>query len=244
MYGGAVELIFDTLRHQYSFNGEVVKGCTSVLDTLNKPALVPWCAKVTVESMREQFEAGRSYDEIEIEEMLDLAKRANYLKKTSAGSIGTLSHDFAEAYAKKLNPTYPINTESRGACQRFVKWVEDNKVEFLLSEQPVFSLQNKFAGTLDAICRIDGKLYLIDYKTSSGIWETYYLQVGAYALARTEEFETDVFDGAKIIRFGKNDGDFEMADISKVELDFYGETFLRVLDVNRRMDKVGKLTKK
>lgn len=239
LYGGEVELVFDPLKHQYTVDGEVIKSSTGVLGILNKPALVPWAAKVTVESMREQFKPGVAYDEIQIGEMLDIAKRANYVKKTNAGQIGTLSHNFAEAYAKKLNPQYPINEIARKSCERFVKWAEDNKVDFRLTEQPVYSRKHKVAGTLDSIAIIDKKLTLIDYKTSSGVWDEYYLQVGSYGMMRNEEFPMEVFTGgAKIVRFGKDDDDFEVKDITPEQLAYYGETFVSVLDVARRMDRV------
>ena len=243
MYGGGVELVFDVLRHQYSVDGEVVKGVTSVLNILSKPALVPWTAKVTTQSMRDQIKPGIAYDEVQIEEMLDVAKRANYVKKTSAGTIGTLSHQFAEDYAKKLNPQYPINEEAKRSCERFVAWAEKTKIDFRLTEQAVYSRKHKIAGTLDNISIIDNKLTLIDYKTSSGIWDEYLLQIGAYAMMRNEEFPKEIFEGgAKIVRFGKDDDDFEIKSVTKDELYYYGETFISVLDVSNRMDKVKELS--
>ena len=37
-----------------------------------------------------------------------------------------------------------------------------------------------FAGTLDRICKIDGKVYVLDIKTSNGIYNSYWLQLAAY----------------------------------------------------------------
>ena len=56
------------------------------------------------------------------------------------------------------------------------------------NEKTVVSKKNKFAGTVDIIGKVNGKLYVIDVKTnnSGAIYETYHLQVSAYIEALRE----------------------------------------------------------
>jgi len=47
-------------------------------------------------------------------------------------------------------------------------------------EMQLFSENHKIGGTLDLICIIDGKRWLIDFKTSNGLYKTYELQLAIY----------------------------------------------------------------
>lgn len=47
----------------------------------------------------------------------------------------------------------------------------------------VFSEVGNYAGTVDLIARVNGELYIIDFKTSQYVWTEYELQVSAYRRA-------------------------------------------------------------
>ncbi len=47
----------------------------------------------------------------------------------------------------------------------------------------VFSEQYGYAGTIDLIARVNGELYIIDFKTSQSVWPEYEMQVSAYRVA-------------------------------------------------------------
>ena len=44
----------------------------------------------------------------------------------------------------------------------------------------MFNDEFGYAGTVDLVCNIDGKPYIIDFKTSQYIWPSHELQVSAY----------------------------------------------------------------
>lgn len=82
----------------------------------------------------------------------------------------------------------------------FVNWVEDFKPETILSDTAVFSLKKGFAGTLDwyGIVSILLKTAprkeelirmhcLVDFKSSSAVWDEYTYQVGAYKTCLIEK---------------------------------------------------------
>ena len=59
-------------------------------------------------------------------------------------------------------------------------WEHDRHVKYLTVEAPVFHRGFNYAGTLDAIVEIDGKNYVLDYKTSSRIRDSHKWQLSAY----------------------------------------------------------------
>lgn len=116
---------------------------------------------------------------------LDMALRAE---------DGTLVHEAIERYNKGetlLWADYPgkRNDDKTWKCiNRYVQWLNATKPELLATELTVYSKEFEFAGTCDAIIRLDGKIMVLDYKTSKQINPTHELQVAAYAHAVREMF--------------------------------------------------------
>lgn len=237
LYNNTVDLIFESAKHKYFYNGKPVKSVTGILGTISKPFLVPWAAKVTAEKMAELLKPGVAYDEIQIKNMLDEAKRAHYNTKVSAGDIGSLVHDFISKVIKGEHPGTLVHQEANNAAQRFMEWARTNNVEFLLSEQVVFSKKYNFCGTLDFVCRMNGKLYLGDIKTSNQISYTEYGgQMAAYQIARSEEFPSELYDGCILVRVGKKDAEFETWTIEGEDMELYREIFINALNLGNSID--------
>ena len=88
--------------------------------------------------------------------------------------------------------------------QHFINWALANKVKFLESEKVVYDKDLFLAGTADFVCEIDGKRYIGDIKTSSGIYDlTPFAQCAAYAHMLDYKL-----DGTIIINLKKN-GEFD-----------------------------------
>lgn len=209
LYSGQVELEFESFRHQYKHNGEVIPSVTTVLSVINKPALIAWASKMAVESIAAQLEPGVAYDEMQLHAILEAGRIAHQKKKTDAGSMGTFIHNWVEKYIKGENPGMPVNDKMKECVESFLKWEALHKVKFLVSEQMIFSRKFKYTGKLDFICELGGKLYLGDLKTSSGIFPEMYVQTAAYRYARTEEFPEEKYAGQLIIRVDKESGGFQ-----------------------------------
>ena len=104
--------------------------------------------------------------------------------------------------------------------------------KFLASEKQVYSQTHFLAGTLDFICEIDGKKYLGDIKTSSGIYgREYFAQCAAYRMMCEEQGETG-FAGSVVVRLGK-DGSFE--EVYSMDYENDKKLFLACLEVYRTM---------
>lgn len=237
MYKGSVELVFDIYKHRYTWNDEVIPGSTSVLGILAKPALIFWSANMAADYFKSQITPGKALDEMEIDAIWQQAKKAHTQKKNDSATLGTFVHKFIEQYIKGENPSLPSNSDIRGAVERFFSWVEQHHVEFLSSEQAVFSKQYKYAGTADFMCKIDGKLWLGDIKTSAGIYDEYWMQTSSYLEARTEEFN-EGYEGVVIVRVGKTDGDLEVKMKTRQELFPYFDLFLNCLGTYNAMKKL------
>ena len=69
--------------------------------------------------------------------------------------------------------------EYRGIIS-FKDWCAEAKPKFLKTEQTVFNEEYKYAGTLDAVADIGGVVYLLDYKTSSQIYDNHLAQLISY----------------------------------------------------------------
>jgi hypothetical protein len=99
--------------------------------------------------------------------------------------------ELTDAEKKKYGyPELPYNQQLRKAIEQFLSWYEtiEGSVKNLQTEKKLCSPTLKLAGTVDLICELDGKLTIIDWKTGSGIYPEYILQMGAYTLMYEEEF--------------------------------------------------------
>lgn len=96
------------------------------------------------------------------------------------------------------NEESDIDIEGWEALMSYKRWAEEVNpetiaAEFTLFDNYFFGDDEKFpgiAGTADWLGRIDGKLWLIDYKTSSRVWPSHKIQLVGYgqALQRDERF--------------------------------------------------------
>jgi hypothetical protein len=62
----------------------------------------------------------------------------------------------------------------------FKQWISDFNVEFYETEVTVWSDTHGYAGTLDAIARIEDEVVILDYKTGKSVYSEVALQLNAY----------------------------------------------------------------
>jgi hypothetical protein len=161
---------------------------------LPKPVLVNWAKKFTAEYAVENLDQLYALAKKEPAGAVDWLKRAADRSRDTAGNLGSLVHDAAEAYA--LGQPYPEWTaEQAPFMESFKAWLADFSPRFEAVEAPCYSDKHRYAGTLDGICVIDGVRYLIDYKTGrTGPWPEAGLQLAAY---RYSESFIGLPDGSK-----------------------------------------------
>jgi hypothetical protein len=74
----------------------------------------------------------------------------------------------------------------------------------------VFSEKHGYAGTIDLVARVNGELYIIDFKTSQNVWPEYEMQVSAYRQT-VENAENPIY------RRNENGTDGEQIDVSNLK---------------------------
>lgn len=199
---------FNEAEHVYTLDGKRLYGITSVLGVIAKPSLIQWSANEAIKYVKENaLHPEPGVYEVS-DEILEVAKTAHRKKKEDAGDFGTNVHKAVECFIKKA-PLPELNEQEQKSFDKFVEWAMENKVEFIESEKQMYSETHWTAGTVDFTCIIDGKKYVGDLKTSSGIYgRDYFLQTGGYMIMLEEMGEKD-FYGSVIVRCGKK-GDFEV----------------------------------
>lgn len=201
--------------HYYFADAEGKKkytGITSVLGVLAKPALIGWAAKMAVQSMESiNWEQAAEFPEYR-NSKLEEARTAHTRKKEEAGAHGTDAHALVEQYINSCIESFggrPVAPAEEDSIKKFTDWAVENVDHFLFAERRMAHPELFLAGTADfAYVGKDGKKYMGDFKTSSGIYGIdYWLQVAAYRLLAEGEGD-EPYDGSAIVRLGK-DGSFE-----------------------------------
>lgn len=73
-----------------------------------------------------------------------------------------------------------ITAEEYEALITFKNWADTINPKFISFEKTVFNSHYRYAGTLDCIAEIGGKIYIIDFKTSANIYLSHELQISSY----------------------------------------------------------------
>src|SRR3990167_5221266 len=74
----------------------------------------------------------------------------------------------------------PLTLEEYEALLSFKGWWDKAKPKVVSQNVTVWSKEFGYAGTLDLVCLIEGKLWIVDFKTSQSVWMSHEIQVSAY----------------------------------------------------------------
>lgn len=173
----------------YEKNGVEYPSVTTILGILDKPALLSWASNCAVDYIQENLEAVKDPMDVHRgEQILQEARKAYATKRDDAASSGTQAHHAIEAYIHGLDPSeYLVSDESKKAFEAFKSWEDKNHVQWLETECEVVSENHGYAGRFDAIAMINGHKYLVDFKTSKGVYDEMRYQVSAYLQAYNEQ---------------------------------------------------------
>lgn len=102
---------------------------------------------------------------------------------------GTMIHEAVEGLLLGKNPEIP--PEVAPALRAFLEFFNQNNIHVTpdLVERRIVNYSHRYAGTVDAIALIGGKLGVLDIKTSQAIYRDYSLQTSAYMDALTTQFK-------------------------------------------------------
>ncbi|TAL59154.1 MAG: hypothetical protein EPN85_09725 [Bacteroidetes bacterium] len=193
-------------------DGTKVKGVTTILGNIGwgKNALMYWAWK--------EGKEGRDYKETSKE----------------ACDIGNVAHYLCECHIKGIIPNTTsipkdMLLQAENSYDSFRKFLDTNKLSIIDTEIGIVSEKLKYGGTIDCIARDpNGKLHLIDIKTSNGMYATYLLQLAAYGALYIEKYKKSIRD-YHIIRISKQGGMFFHYCYSSEKLAIPYKAFLAAL---------------
>jgi hypothetical protein len=144
----------------YESNGLWYPRVTSICNVIAKPGLERWLAN------QESFSAMQK-------------------KRKRITDWGKLIHQVIEDMLLGKNPK--IEKEIQPSIDAFLEWQDENKVKTFAVEKKVVSQKHSYIGTPDVIAEINGKLGILELKTSQDVWDEYFIQTAAYMQAYNEK---------------------------------------------------------
>lgn len=186
--GKEYDLEYDDKAHSYKVEGVKVPSVTRVVDGCFPKDLTHWALSIGQEE----------YDKV-ISEALE---------------VGNDTHQWIEDY---INFGHACeDTDGLWRCNHILKpvkaflgWTEEYKPEWIDAERKIYCDKYKYAGTVDAVAKINGRVCIIDFKTSKKIYKPYHLQVTAYAQAIKRMDGLRRWPLGIILRLDKETGEFE-----------------------------------
>ena len=177
--GREYDLDYDDKAHSYKVDGIKVPSVTRVVDGCFPKNLTDWALSIGEEE----------YHKI-IDEALE---------------IGNYTHEWIENYINEQ----PFNATTNPSIDAFLRWETNCGVEFIDSERKIYCDRFKYAGTVDAVAKINGRVCVIDFKTSKKIYKPYHLQVAAYAQAIKRMAGLRQWPLGIILRLDKETGQYQ-----------------------------------
>jgi hypothetical protein len=160
-------------HYRHPNTGDLVPSVTNIIGVLDKPALPRWSA---IEVAKKAWELRLSLPEMEQDDAIDVLKGAPWRKSTRAADRGTTIHAYLEARMLGLTPEI-VEGEALRYRDAAEAWLDDWQPEVIATERTVFGPD--YAGTGDLWCMRDGKVTIVDFKTSKAIYKEAALQIAA-----------------------------------------------------------------
>ena len=176
-----------------------VNRVTSVLSVINKPPLIYWaaseerklalhCAGIAFEQFKDNGLNPTTFS-AKVGELMG-KERAHKKVSDKALEIGSQTHHMVEWLTREMVGVDPgerpeISSPAQRAVDMWIEWTKRVDFKPLAIENTVYDCSHKdrrlwYAGTMDALALVDGKLTVVDYKTGAGIYWESQLQNAAY----------------------------------------------------------------
>lgn len=217
------------LGHQYrnTKTNKLVTSVTTKLQAISRPHLIPWSVKMGALWLMEGDRAQKLLNPNSTEAMIQGMQMASTDIRDTAGSTGTIAHNIIERYInlwitgnqpediKDLVDITKDNPASIASARAVQVMFKKHNVVPIASELLVGN-DNYSAGTLDFLCLWDGKLAVLDWKTSNSVDKnSYSLQVAAY-VKFFEEMTGLKIKEAKIVHLSKDYDKFELYNVKNI----------------------------
>lgn len=199
------------------------------------------------------FEEGKKIEMVNwFKEFFKRADEAADKHRDNAGEFGTIIHDKIDEWIRNNmlntnreavnNEVESMNIENQVALKSFLKWFDETNIILNpIGDTFIYSDKYGYAGALDCIgFTSKSELVVIDFKTSSKISKSHFLQVSAYLKAFEKMVGCEVHK-ALILRLNKKNRlngkipliGYEVVEISKNNLDLAFNAFLSTIEVKK-----------
>jgi hypothetical protein len=219
----------DESGHKYrnTKTGKMQVSVTTKLQIMSRPHLMPWAVKMGALWLMEGDRAQKLLDPNETNAMIQGMQMASTDIRDTAGDIGTAAHNAIEDYINEWIETgekpedirkfakpgvLPASIASMRAAE---KWF--NKQDIVPIAAEILVGNDKYsAGQLDFLCLLNGKLTLIDHKTSNSIDKNgYSMQTAAYRYFFNEMTGLKI-EQIKILHLSKSYDKFEIHNVKNI----------------------------
>ena len=181
--GKEYDLEYDDKAHSYKVEGVKVPSVTRVVDGCFPKDLTHWALTIGQEE----------YDKV-INDALE---------------IGNDTHQWIEHYINYGHACAEPEDYISKSVNAFLDWTTEYNPEWVDAERKVYCDKYKYAGTVDAVAKINDRVCVIDFKTSKKVYKPYHLQVTAYAQAIKRMDGLRRWPLGIILRLDKETGEFE-----------------------------------
>ena len=223
----SVSLVEKDGQHFYTFNNQktLYPGATGPLGIISKYHLIPWAAKETALYTQKVLRKtglifGLSAKDLCNDRFLELlykrSKKQHSIKKERAADIGTRAHKAIDEIIKGGTPIIEKDTEF--VVENFFAWYEQSGMKIINGDTKVGSQVHGYGGSLDGVVQDEnGKLYVLDFKTSNQIDPLgYSCQVAAYSFALKEMYGLYTAPDGIIVRFSKIKPEIEIVKVADI----------------------------
>jgi hypothetical protein len=175
-----MSLKFAAKSHRYTIDGKSVQGVTTILSKgIPKPALPAWAAKSVAEWIADNPEDLEALRRGGREPMIGFLKGVPWQIRDTAAIRGTDVHALAEKLVHGEEVEVPEHLV--GHVEGYAKLIDEFGIEPILTEVSIGHKKEWYAGRLDLVATLWGETWLLDNKTSKGVYGETGLQCAAYA---------------------------------------------------------------
>tara|TARA_R100001015_G_C4634250_1_gene200430 strand:- start:3160 stop:3855 length:696 start_codon:yes stop_codon:yes gene_type:complete len=203
-------LDYDDEAHSYKVDGFKVPSVTKIVDGCFPKNLTEWALSV-----------GQDQYNFITEQALDIGNETHeWIEQVINRDAET------EVWETKIPDT---ETQHAARCKKaFIDWQFKTKPEWIDSERKIYCDKHRYAGTVDAVARINDRICVIDFKTSKKIYKPYHLQVSAYAQAIKRVDGLKKWPLGIILRLDKQTGEYQQKVFEPKD---HFNTFLKCMEL-------------
>ena len=261
--------------HRRQGEKKTLLSVTAITKKLDKSkALIPWAVDLACSHILAKVESGGAetkYGKDEITLMVEEARLRPEQAKVKGGETGELIHTFAHKFAiakiagteiptlDHLNPEIEEQQKALNGISAFLDWYNENDVEFIDMEKMFYYNSHlagdtteeniiEYFGYADLVAVVNGKLAMIDYKSSKGIYSEQKYQIAAYSNARDAEIlfhyangrsNERIIDVDMVVNFNKLTGELMTESVEAADHKKNVEAFLGLYKVAVREKELG-----